>query len=102
MTIARRSLLGGIAASAALPALIETSAAQSGYRGPQSKRRTLIRGGYVATMDKAIGELSVGDFLIENGVITEIRPSIRASDVEVVDAHEKLIMPGLIDTHRHT
>jgi 5-methylthioadenosine/S-adenosylhomocysteine deaminase len=102
MTIARRSLLRGIAASAALPTLIETSGAQSRNPGPQSKRRTLIRGGYVATMDKAIGELPVGDVLIENGVIAEIRPSIRASDAEVVDAHEKLVMPGLIDTHRHT
>ncbi len=102
MTIARRAVLGGVAASAVLPALIETSAAQSANHGPQGKRRTLIRGGYVATMDKTIGELPVGDVLIENGVIAEIGPSIRASDVEIVDAHDKLVMPGLVDTHRHT
>jgi 5-methylthioadenosine/S-adenosylhomocysteine deaminase len=102
MTIARRAVLGGVAATAVLPALIETSAAQSANHRPQGKRRTLIKGGYVATMDKTIGELPVGDVLIENGVIAEIAPSIRASDADTVDAHDKLVMPGLIDTHRHT
>jgi 5-methylthioadenosine/S-adenosylhomocysteine deaminase len=103
MTIARRSLLGGLAASAALPTLSDAAAAQSAARKPaRGKRRTLIKGGYVVTLDPGIGELASGDVLIENGTIAEIAPAIRAADAELVDARQKLVMPGLIDTHRHT
>ena len=102
MTIARRSLLQSLAASAALPALIDAADAQEKAAPPRGKRRTLIKGGHVATMDKTLGELPVGDVLIEDGVIAAIAPSIKASDAEVVDARDKLVMPGLIDTHRHT
>jgi cytosine/adenosine deaminase-related metal-dependent hydrolase len=95
-------LLGGIAAATALPSIINEAAAQTASSAPQGKRRTLIRGGFVATMDSKLGDLPVGDVLIENGAIAQIAPSISASDAELVDARDKLVMPGLIDTHRHT
>lgn len=103
MTIARRSLLGGLAAAAALPALTDAAAAQDAApKPPRGKRRTLIKGGHVVTLDPRLGELATGDVLIEDGVIADIAPSIRAADAELVDARQKLVMPGLIDTHRHT
>ena len=82
--------------------MIDAADAQEKAAPPRGKRRTLIKGGHVATMDKTLGELPVGDVLIEDGVIAAIAPSITASDAELVDARDKLVMPGLIDTHRHT
>ncbi|GAA4709596.1 amidohydrolase family protein [Pseudonocardia yuanmonensis] len=67
-----------------------------------STHRTVVRNGHVLTMDPALGDLPVGDVLIEDGVITAVAPSLEVTDAEVVDASGHLVLPGLIDTHRHT
>jgi cytosine/adenosine deaminase-related metal-dependent hydrolase len=64
--------------------------------------RTLIKGGYVLSMDADVGELEQGDVLIEGEEIVAIAPSIDATDAEVVDADGAVVMPGFVDTHRHT
>jgi len=64
--------------------------------------RTLVRGGHVLTMDPALGDLPAGDVLIEDGVIAAVAPSLPVTDAEVVDATGHLVLPGLVDTHRHT
>jgi cytosine/adenosine deaminase-related metal-dependent hydrolase len=64
--------------------------------------RTLIRGGHVLTMDPALGDLPTGDVLVEDGVIVAVAPSLEAIDAEVIDATGHLVLPGLVDTHRHT
>jgi cytosine/adenosine deaminase-related metal-dependent hydrolase len=63
--------------------------------------KTLIRGGHVLTMDPDIGDLSQGDVLIEDDRIVAVAPRIEA-DAEVIDATGFLVIPGFIDTHRHT
>lgn len=65
-------------------------------------QRTLIRGGHVLSMDPTIGELPNGDILIEDGVVVAVAPSLGEIDAEVIDATGHVVMPGLIDTHRHT
>ncbi|MBN9507815.1 MAG: amidohydrolase family protein [Alphaproteobacteria bacterium] len=66
-------------------------------------RRRLIKGGTVISVDPAIGELSPGDVLIEDGRIAAVAPAIaNVADAEVMDAADRLVLPGLIDTHRHT
>jgi 5-methylthioadenosine/S-adenosylhomocysteine deaminase len=67
-----------------------------------ARRRILIKGGYVASLDKSIGDLPVGDVLTDGTTIAAIGKDIQALDAEVVDAESKLVLPGLIDTHRHT
>ena len=47
--------------------------------------RTLIRGATVITMD-AQGDLPRADVLVTGDRITEIAPTIRADDAQVVDA----------------
>jgi 5-methylthioadenosine/S-adenosylhomocysteine deaminase len=64
-------------------------------------KRLLIKGGAVVTVDPAIGELREGDVLIEDDVIVDIAPSISAEDCEVLDASGMIVMPGLVDSHRH-
>jgi 5-methylthioadenosine/S-adenosylhomocysteine deaminase len=100
MRMGRRSVLQALAAAAAMP-----SAGQSAPAKPSkssSRDRILIKGGYVVTLDDGIGELPVGDVLIDGPTIAAIGKDLRAGDAEIIDAREKLVLPGLIDTHRHT
>ena len=64
--------------------------------------RTLLRGGTVITMDPATGDLPQGDVLIENGRIAAVAAAIDATGTEIVDATGKIVLPGFVDTHRHT
>lgn len=63
--------------------------------------KTLITGGTVVTMDPALGDLSHGDVLIDEGKIIEVAPHIDAPGAEVIDARERIVMPGFVDNHRH-
>ncbi|MCX6431279.1 MAG: amidohydrolase family protein [Actinobacteria bacterium] len=64
--------------------------------------RTLIRGGTVVSLDPAIGELDFGDVLIDGETIVEVARHINAPDAAVIDATDRIVMPGFVDTHRHT
>lgn len=66
-----------------------------------SDSRVLIKGGHVITMDPALGELD-GDILVEDGRIVAVAPAIDASDARVIDAAGGIVVPGFVDTHRHT
>jgi 5-methylthioadenosine/S-adenosylhomocysteine deaminase len=62
----------------------------------------LISGGYVVTLDDALGDVPGGDVRVQDGVVTEIGVGLRPGPgAEVVDAQGRLVIPGLIDTHRH-
>ncbi|MFG2885466.1 amidohydrolase family protein [Streptomyces sp. NPDC048297] len=63
--------------------------------------RTLLTGGTVVSMDPAVGDLDRGDVLIEDGVIVEVAERIEAPDAEVIDASDRIVMPGFVDNHRH-
>jgi 5-methylthioadenosine/S-adenosylhomocysteine deaminase len=63
--------------------------------------RMLIKGGMVLTMDPAVGDLTVGDVLIDDGVIVQIAPEIVVDDAKIIDASSRIVMPGFVDTHRH-
>jgi cytosine/adenosine deaminase-related metal-dependent hydrolase len=52
-------------------------------------------------MDPDIGDLPRGDVLIEDGKIVAVRPEISA-DAEVLDMTGRIVIPGFVDTHRHT
>ena len=65
-------------------------------------QRLVVRGGFVVSMDPAVGEIPNADVLVEDGKIVEIGPKLDVGDAEEIDASGKLVMPGFIDTHRHT
>ncbi len=64
--------------------------------------KTLLRGGTVLSMDDAVGDLPVGDVLIDGDTIAAVAPDLGEVDAEIVDASGFIVIPGLIDTHRHT
>jgi cytosine/adenosine deaminase-related metal-dependent hydrolase len=55
-------------------------------------------------MDETLGDLSGADLLVEGDRIVAIEPAgrIGKQDLEVVDAKNCIIIPGLINTHMHT
>lgn len=65
-------------------------------------RRTLIKNGWIISMDPAIGDLQRGDLLIEGERIVAIAPTLAAEDAEQIDATGMIVLPGFVDTHRHT
>jgi 5-methylthioadenosine/S-adenosylhomocysteine deaminase len=66
-------------------------------------KELLIRSGHVVTVDPDLGDLPAGDVLVSDGIIsavgTNLRPATAAA--EVIDAAGRLVIPGLVDTHRH-
>jgi cytosine/adenosine deaminase-related metal-dependent hydrolase len=64
--------------------------------------RILIRNGTVLSQDPAIGELPRADVLVDGDRIAEVGPDIAAGDAKVIDADGDIVIPGFIDTHRHT
>jgi 5-methylthioadenosine/S-adenosylhomocysteine deaminase len=67
-----------------------------------SSPQLLIENGYVLSMDDAIGELEQGSVLVEGDRIVEVAASVHAPDAERIDARGMVVMPGFVDTHRHT
>ena len=63
--------------------------------------RTLLHNGCVITVDKELGNFRRADVLIEGTKIAAVGPDLDVSDAEVIDASNMIVMPGLIDTHRH-
>lgn len=61
--------------------------------------RRIVKGGVVLTM--AGPNHAEADVLIEDGWISEIAPNIRDRGAEVIDASDAIVMPGLVDAHRH-
>ena len=77
--------------------------ADADLRRLQAQRRILIKGGVVLTLDRRIGDFARADVLIEDGKIREVRPNIAVSaDTAVVDASNRIVVPGFIDTHSHS
>jgi len=63
----------------------------------------LIKSGRVVTVDPDLGDLPTGDVLVTDGVITAVGPDLTpaTANAEVIDAAGRLVIPGLVDTHRH-
>ncbi len=63
----------------------------------------LLKNGLVVTVDDQLGDLQDADVLIRDGVIVAVGPGglAASANVEVIDCTGRLVVPGLVDTHRH-
>ncbi|TNC26911.1 amidohydrolase family protein [Amycolatopsis alkalitolerans] len=65
-------------------------------------RPVVLRGGTVLTMDAGRRVYERGDVLVTGDRITAVGPELEApADAVVIDASGGIVMPGMIDTHRH-
>ena len=104
--VSRRQFLCTTAASAAAVstvagAIVGTARAQQPGAATAPGRAILIKGGCVLTLDRAVGDFEQADVLVEGGKISAVRPNISAPNAEVIDAARMIVMPGMVDTHRH-
>jgi 5-methylthioadenosine/S-adenosylhomocysteine deaminase len=62
-----------------------------------------VKKALVVTVDDSLGDLPDADVLIRDGVIVAVAPDCRlqARNAEVIDCKGRLVIPGLVDTHRH-
>ena len=95
----RRNFLRTGAASLLGSAITSPVGAQQTPR--RGSRQLLIRGGTVLTLDPVLGDFASADVLIEGTRIAEIRPQIRPTG-DVIDARGMVVIPGLVDAHRHS
>src|SRR6266542_2643357 len=68
----------------------------------QMSERTLIKGGIVLTQDADLGEMAGANILIEDDRIVSVGYGLEAEGATVIDATGDIVIPGFIDTHRHT
>lgn len=66
----------------------------------RNRRRLLIKGGTIISMDPAVGDFAEGDLLIEDGRIVHIAPTIEAT-ATTIDAAGHIVIPGFCDPHIH-
>lgn len=64
--------------------------------------RTVIRNAIVLSMDPSIGEHLDADVLIDGTKIAAIGPNLGPVDGIEIDGRGFIVMPGFVDTHRHT
>jgi cytosine/adenosine deaminase-related metal-dependent hydrolase len=63
--------------------------------------RLLLRGGTVIDPERALDARA--DVLIENKRIASVGAELpHPPDTEIIDATDRLVLPGFVDTHRHT
>ncbi|MGI5152181.1 amidohydrolase family protein [Plantactinospora sp. CA-294935] len=68
----------------------------------ESDRPVLLRNGLVLTMDDAQTVLAGGDVLVIGDRIAEVGVGLTAPEGALeIDASGGIVMPGMIDTHRH-
>lgn len=64
-------------------------------------KKTLIRCGWIVSLDSAIGDVAAQDILIGDDKILAIGTDLGEAD-EIVDGREMIAIPGMVDAHLHT
>lgn len=67
-----------------------------------SREKLAIRAGWILSMDPAIGDIRNGTLLIDGDKIAAVEPADVQCDATVIDADNMIVLPGFVDTHRHT
>jgi cytosine/adenosine deaminase-related metal-dependent hydrolase len=96
----RRELLAATALAGVAAALPAAGPARA--QAPAADRPILVRGAHVLSMDSQLGDLPLGDILIQGGVIRAVAPSIEApAGALVVNGAGRIAMPGMVNGHIH-
>jgi 5-methylthioadenosine/S-adenosylhomocysteine deaminase len=67
-----------------------------------ASNRLLVRGGQVYDHGGDVHKPKAADILIENGEIAAVGAGLNAAGTDVIDARDRLVIPGLINAHYHS
>ena len=74
-----------------------------GRQDPVSARqRILIRDATIISMDPRVGNFARADVLTQGTRIAAVGRDLSASGAQVIDALDMILIPGLVDCHRHS
>jgi len=102
MNLPRRDFLLSLIAATAAPGAAEAAERFDSLAPTNARQRLLLKGGIIISMDSRIGEFARGDVLIEGTKISAVAANIAAAGALVIDAGNMILIPGLIDCHRHS
>ena len=88
------TVLGGLVAAGGLRA-------QGGAVILPQRQHLLLKNAYVLSMDSAIGDLPLGDVEIRDGQIAAVGRGLSAPEAEIIDASDRIVLPGFVETHWH-
>src|SRR5205807_3717166 len=91
----RRFLAGAIVTGTTLTGKLVAQNAPPGTGS--SGRRIVLKGGIVLSMDPKVGDFEKADVLIEGKKIAAVGPNLKAAAAAVIDATDRIVMPGFID-----
>lgn len=104
----RRQFLKGAAASIGISALgmnlfsaRRAMAADPPQEAGRHGMRYVIRGGSVMSIDPKVGDFAKADVLVEGNKILAVGPNLGAGGAFEIDAADRIVMPGFVDTHHH-
>ena len=66
------------------------------------QKTIVVRGGQVYDHDGDVHKPKVADILIQDGTIVAVGHNLDAGGAEIVDARNRLVVPGLINAHYHS
>src|SRR5262245_65565827 len=66
------------------------------------ENKIVVRGGQVYDHYGDVHKPKVADILIQGDNIVAVGPDLDAKDAEIVDARNRLVVPGLINAHYHS
>ena len=106
--LCRRSFLGGAAAFAVAGSMPKAFAQGTADTRFEREAATLpargefvISNAHIITMDPQLGDIPNGSVHVRNGAIVAVGASVNAPGVQVIDGQNRIVLPGLIDTHWH-
>ncbi|WP_370270730.1 amidohydrolase family protein [Nioella sp.] len=99
--LSRRGAIGALGGAMAFGLANKTEAQAVAGDTATDATEIVLRGGYVLSMDRDIGDLEIGDVHIRDGIIVDVAPELTVAGAAVIDATNTVIMPGFVDTHWH-
>lgn len=65
-------------------------------------KRVLVKCGWLVTVDDRLGDFKDAELLYAGNRIEAVGKNLNATADEVIDASDKIVMPGLVNAHMHT
>jgi len=103
--LCRRTFLGGIAAASVASVMPRAFAQDARFERAAvtlpPRGEFVITNATILTMDAQLGDIASGSVHVRDGAIVAVGANVQAPGAQVIDGQNRIVLPGLIDTHWH-